>query len=130
MYLLDTNICIYIINNKPMQVFEKFSKIDIRQVAISSITVAELAFGVQKSGSQRNKMALEKFLNPITVLDYPTNAVWHYAKLRHDLQVKGTPIGGLDMLIASHAIALNAILVTNNTKKFERISDLTLENWA
>lgn len=130
MYLLDTNICIYIINNKPIQVFEKFSKIDIRQVAISSITVAELAFGVQKSGSQRNKMALEKFLNPITILDYPANAIWHYAKLRHDLQAKGTPIGGLDMLIASHAIALNAILVTNNTKEFERISDLTLENWV
>lgn len=63
-------------------------------------------------------------------MDYPTNAVWHYAKLRHDLQAKGTPIGGLDMLIASHAIALNAILVTNNTKEFERISDLTLENWV
>lgn len=130
MYLLDTNICIYIINNKPIQVFEKFSKIDIRQVAISSITVAELAFGVQKSGSQRNQLALDKFLNPISILDYPSNAVWHYAKLRHDLQSKGTPIGGLDMLIASHAIALNAVLVANNTKEFERVSELRLENWV
>lgn len=94
MYLLDTNICIYIINHKPIQVFEKFAKIDIEQVAIFNISVAELAFGVQKSGSQKNKLALEKFLSPLTILAYPNNAIWHYAKIRHDLQAKGTPIGG------------------------------------
>lgn len=130
MYLLDTNICIYIINHKPIQVFEKFSKIDIRQVAISNISVAELAFGVQKSDSPRNKLALEKFLSPLTILEYPNHAIWHYAKLRHDLQSKGKVIGGLDMLIASHAIALNATLITNNVKEFKRIPELLLENWV
>lgn len=130
MYLLDTNICIYIINNKPVQVFERFSAIKIEQVAISSISVAELAFGVQKSGSQRNKWALQNFLSPLTILDYPAYAVWHYAELRHELQSNGKVIGGLDMLIASHALSLNATLVTNNTKEFERITQLKLENWV
>lgn len=130
MYLLDTNICIYIINHKPVQVFERFSAIDINEVCISNISVAELAFGVEKSGSNKNKVALEKFLSPLTVLAYPNNAIWHYAKLRYELQSKGQLIGGLDMLIASHAIALNATLITNNTKEFERIPNLLLANWV
>lgn len=129
-YLLDTNICIYIINNKPPHVFEKFKQYQLGQLAISSISASELAFGVEKSGSSRNKNALDKFLAPLDVLPYDENAIWHYAKLRQSLQSKGQTIGSLDMLIAAHALALDTVLVTNNIKEFERIDDLKLENWV
>ena len=85
-YLLDTNICIYVINHKPQQVFERFKQYQLGQLAISSITASELAFGVEKSGSERNKQALNKFLSPLDILPYNEQAVWHYAKLRQDLQ--------------------------------------------
>lgn len=129
-YLLDTNICIYIINNKPQHVFERFQQYKLGQLAISSITASELAFGVEKSGSERNKQALNKFLAPLDVLSYDEQAIWHYAKLRQELQSTGKTIGSLDMLIAAHALALDVILVTNNIKEFERINGLKLENWA
>ena len=130
MYLLDTNICIYVINHKPQQVFERFRQYQLGQLAVSSITASELAFGVEKSGSERNKQALKKFLSPLEILPYDEQAVWHYAQLRHDLQSKGQTIGSLDMLIAAHALALDVVLVTNNTKEFERIEGLKLENWV
>ena len=128
-YLLDTNICIYVINHKPRQVFEHFKQFQLGQLAISSITVSELAFGVQKSGSERNKQALNKFLSPLEILPYDEQAIWHYAKLHQDLQSTGKTIGSLDMLIAAHALALDVVLVTNNIKEFERIDGLKLENW-
>ncbi len=130
MYLLDTNICIYVINHKPQQVFERFRQYQLGELAVSSITASELAFGVEKSGSERNKQALKKFLSPLEILPYDEQAVWHYAQLRHDLQSKGQTIGSLDMLIAAHALALDVVLVTNNTKEFERIERLKLENWV
>ena len=130
MYLLDTNICIYVINHKPEQVFERFRQFQLGQLAISSITASELAFGVEKSGSMRNKQALNKFLAPLEILPYNEQAIWHYAQLRHQLQSSGQLIGSLDMLIAAHALALDCALVTNNTKEFERIDGLRLENWV
>lgn len=130
MYLLDTNICTYVINHKPQQVFERFRQYQLGQLAVSSITASELAFGVEKSGSERNKQALKKFLSPLEILPYDEQAVWHYAQLRHDLQSKGQTIGSLDMLIAAYALALDVVLVTNNTKEFERIERLKLENWV
>jgi len=130
MYLLDTNICIYVINHKPQQVFERFRQYQLGQLAVSSITASELAFGVEKSGSERNKQALKKFLSPLEILPYDEQAIWHYAQLRHDLQSKGQTIGSLDMLIAAHALALDVVLVTNNTKEFERIERLKLESWV
>lgn len=130
MYMLDTNICIYVINNKPLHVFEKFKQFELGQLAISSITAAELAFGVEKSGSERNKQALNKFLTPLEVLPYDDQTIWHYAKLRQNLQSTGKTIGSLDMLIAAHALALDMVLVTNNLKEFERVEGLKLENWV
>ena len=130
MYLLDTNICIYVINHKPQQVFERFRQYQLGELTVSSITASELAFGVEKSGSERNKQALKKFLSPLEILPYDEQAIWHYAQLRHDLQSKGQTIGSLDMLIAAHALALDVVLVTNNTKEFERIERLKLENWV
>lgn len=130
MYLLDTNICIYVINNKPAQVFEKFKQFKIGELAVSSITASELAFGVEKSGSERNKQALNKFLMPLEIIPYDDQAIWHYARLRQQLQSTGKTIGSLDMLIAAHALSLGVTLVTNNTKEFERIEGLKLENWV
>ena len=130
MFLLDTNICIYVINHKPAQVFEKFRQFQLGELAISSITASELAFGVEKSGSMRNKQALNKFLAPLEILPYDEQAIWHYAQLRHQLQSSGQLIGSLDMLIAAHALALDCALVTNNTKVFGRIDGLKLENWV
>lgn len=128
--MLDTNICIYIINQKPQYVFEKFEQYEIGEIAISSITASELAFGVHKSGSEKNKAALMKFLAPLEVLPFDEHAIWHYASVRHDLQSRGTPIGALDLLIASHALSLDLTLVTNNTKEFERVDGLRLANWV
>ena len=127
--MLDTNICIYIINKKPSQVFEKFAQYKIGEIGISNITACELAFGVEKSGSAKNKAALLKFLAPLEILPFDEKAIWHYAKICHHLQQRGTPIGALDLLIASHALSLDIPLITNNTKEFERIDGLLLDNW-
>ncbi|TNH05605.1 type II toxin-antitoxin system VapC family toxin [Testudinibacter sp. TR-2022] len=129
MYMLDTNICIYIINHKPPQVFEKFNAYRLGELCISSITAAELAFGVEKSGSQKNKIALQKFLTPLDIIPLGESAIWHYAQLRHNLEKSGQLIGSLDMLIAAQALALDCTLVTNNAKEFQRITTLKLENW-
>lgn len=130
-YLLDTNICIYIIKKKPAEVFERFKKLTIGDVGISSITLAELQFGIEKSSnSEKNREALAKFLTPIEIIDYGYDATVEYGKIRAELEKSGVPIGPLDMLIASHAKSLDVILVTNNVKEFERIADLKIENWA
>lgn len=128
--MLDTNICIYIINRKPPYIAEKFSRYEIGDIGISNITACELAFGVEKSGSAKNKTALTKFLAPLSILPFDKQAIWHYARIRQSLQNRGIPIGALDMLIASHALALDITLVTNNTKEFERVDGLMLDNWV
>lgn len=110
--------------------FEKFKQFQLGQLGISSITASELAFGVEKSGSQRNKQALNKFLAPLEIFPYNEQSIWYYAQLRHQLQSTGQPIGSLDMLIAAHALALDVILVTNNMKEFNRVSGLIIENWV
>ncbi len=130
-YLLDTNICIYIIKKKPVEVFEKFKNLTIGDVGISSITLAELQFGIEKSSNaEKNREALEKFLTPIEIIDYGCEATVEYGKIRAELEKKGILIGPLDMLIASHAKSLGVILVTNNMREFERIAGLRMENWA
>lgn len=128
-YLLDTNTCIYIINRRPAKVFERFAGLHFGEVAISSITGAELAFGVAKRGSQRNQQALDKFLAPLEILAFDETAMRRYGVLRTDLERRGTPIGALDLLIAAHALALNATLVTNNLREFQRVKGLVVENW-
>ena len=129
-YLLDTNICIYIINRRPPQVFAHFEGLRYGEIGLSSITGAELAFGVAKSGSHRNREALEKFLAPLEVLPFDVSAMQAYGPLRGELQHRGPPIGALDMLIAAHALALGATLVTNNLDEFQRVPGLACENWV
>jgi tRNA(fMet)-specific endonuclease VapC len=129
-YLLDTNICIYLINYRPESVLAHFHACAAGEVGVSIVTALELAFGVEKSGSARNKLALEKFLAPLEILPLDATALWHYARLRTTLEAQGKPIGALDMQIAAHALALDCVLVTNNLREFERVAGLRLENWA
>ncbi|MDP1605712.1 MAG: type II toxin-antitoxin system VapC family toxin [Rhodocyclaceae bacterium] len=129
-YLLDTNICIYLINHRPASVLARFRVCAAGDVGVSIVTALELAFGVEKSKSARNKLALEKFLAPLEVLALDDAVLWHYARLRTNLENQGKPIGALDMQIAAHALSLGCTLVTNNTREFDRVAGLTLENWT
>ena len=129
MILLDTNICIYIINAKPADVLERFRKYRMGEIGLCSVVAAELAFGVAKSGSLRNRQALEMFLAPLTILPFDQKASWIHGDLRAELQKRGTPIGSLDTLIAAHALSQQSTLVTNNTREFALVPGLRLENW-
>ena len=129
-YLLDTNICIYVINQRPPAVLEKFLARAEDGLAISAITASELHWGVRKSGSARNLAALEKFLAPLVVMDYDLAAARAYGELRAALERKGVPIGPLDMQIAAHALALDLVLVSNNLREFKRVPGLKFDNWT
>ena len=130
-YMLDTNICIYAIKHRPENVLNNLMTHDPAEICISSITYAELMHGVAKSQYvEKNKIALTLFLSPISILDFNAKAADCYGLIRADLERKGTPIGSMDMLIAGHAMARNCILVTNNTKEFERVDGLMIENWV
>lgn len=130
MILLDTNICIYIINAKPPEVLARFQHFRLGEIGISSVVAAELAYGVVKSGSARNRYALEMFLTPLEVLPFDDKAFWAYGELRAKLEQDGKLIGAMDMMIAAHAISLDTILVTNNLREFSRVDGLRLENWV
>lgn len=130
MILLDTNICITIINAKPAAVLERFKRYRLGEIGLCSVVAAELAFGVAKSGSVRNRQALEMFLAPLTILPFDERAAWAYGELRADLERRGTPIGSLDTMIAAHALSLQATLITNNTREFAQVSGLQVENWV
>jgi len=129
-YLLDTNICIYIINQKPPHVLERFRREKLGDIAISSVTASELTFGVVKSGSEKNRQALALFFAPLEILPFDASVIWHYGEVSCDLERRGTPIGSLDTMIAAHARALNAVLVTNKVREFSRVDGLRVENWA
>lgn len=130
-YILDTNICIYIIKKKPVRVFEKFKELPLGSVGISSITLAELQYGVKKSAQpEKNQLALNQFLLPLEIVAFDTNAAIKYGNIRTDLEKKGTPIGPLDTLIAAHVKSLELTLVTNNEKEFKRVTGLNIENWT
>ena len=129
-YLLDTNICIYIINERPMHVLERFRRLTTSELGISSVTVAELAFGVAKGSSVKNRAALQAFLVPLEVAPFDLVAALTYGDVRADLERRGQPIGPLDTQIAAHALSLNAVVVTNNEREFRKVAGLAVENWA
>jgi len=130
MILLDTNICIYLINEKPRTVLQRFSDYRMGEVGVCTVVTAELTYGVAKSGSARNRQALELFLAPLIIHPFDEAAAWAYGGLRAELERQGTPIGPLDTLIAAHALSQQATLVTNNTSEFARIPGLRLDNWV
>lgn len=130
-YMLDTNICIYVIKNKPVVVRDNFTSHNIEDVCISSITFAELMHGAEKSQfKEKTKKAILSFLAPIKILDLDSEAAFEYGNIRASLEMSGKIIGPMDMLIAAHARSKKLILVTNNLREFERVEALDLENWV
>ena len=130
-YMLDTNICIYAIKNKPEQVLVNLKKHLQDGLCISSITLAELYHGVQKSSFvEKNTLALVNFISVLEILSFDDKAALEYGEICAYLQRKGTPIGTMDMLIAGHARSEKLILVTNNMREFERVPNLKIENWT
>ena len=130
-YMLDTNICIFAIRNSNDNVLKKFHEHLDDELYISSITLAELMYGVEKNRKpEQNRNALLQFLTLIDIKEFSEKAAIEYGKIRAFLENQGTPIGPLDTLIAAHAVSENMILVTHNTKEFLRVPDLTVENWT
>ena len=130
-YMLDTNICIYVIRQKPDVVINRFLQHDPEEMCVSAVTYAELMHGVEKSMAvEKNRIAMSLFLSPITILEFHASAAEEYGKIRAELERKGTPIGPMDMLIAGHARSEGLILVTNNTREFQRVESLIVEDWT
>jgi len=129
-FLLDTNTCIYVINERPPEVVKRFRRYRLGDLGVSAVTVAELAYGVEKSRSNRNRAALDHFLLPLVIARFDREAALVYGTIRAPLESKGRAIGPLDMLIAAHALSLGATLVTNNEREFNRVAGLAVENWV
>ena len=129
-YLLDTNICIALIRQKPADLIQRLTSLRPGDAGISSITLAELFHGAEKSARpEQNMSALEQFLLPLDLADFDLNAALAYGKIRADLERTGQLIGSMDMLIAAHAVSLGAIMVTNNVQEFQRVKGLFVEDW-
>jgi tRNA(fMet)-specific endonuclease VapC len=130
-YLLDTDTCIYIINRKPAAALRRVRAKRPDQVAISTITQAELEYGAARSEfPDRNRIALIQFLFPFLLLPFDQMAAVEYGSIRSVLESKGTPIGPMDLLIAAQAVAAGMTLVTNNEREFGRVQGLRMENWV
>ena len=130
MYLLDTNICIFAINRKSVNVLEKIKLESKRGIFLSSITVAELEYGVQNSQHvDSNRLALLKFISIFNILNFSDQDATAYGRMKSELRKKGKLFGPLDMLIAAHAISQELILVTNNMKEFQNVENLKIEDW-
>ena len=130
MIMLDTNICIYILRDRPIELVKKLNSAG--DISISSIVYAEMLFGIELSPRKSQKIRseqLKKFVQHLSIAPWDDNAAMHYSQIRAKLKNAGTLIGNMDLLIGSHARSLGLALVTNNTKEFERISGLSIENW-
>ncbi len=129
-YMLDTNVCIELIRQKSARLIARLTQYAPGEVGISTITVAELAHGAQKSAqTQKNLAALEQFLLPLEIADFSQQAAAVYGAIRSRLEREGSVIGAMDLLIGAHAFSLNAVLVTNNVGEFKRIPNLKIEDW-
>jgi len=129
--MLDTNTCIVIIKRRPDTIKTRLTALAVEEVGISGIVAAELWYGVAFSQKKKqNETALKDFLDYVTELDWPFEAGKIYGRIRADLKGKGTPIGAMDLLIATHALFLDAVLVTGNEREFQRVSELRIENWV
>jgi tRNA(fMet)-specific endonuclease VapC len=130
-YMLDTNICIYLIKHNPAKVIKHFKSHAIGDIGISSITLAELRYAVSKSQHvEKNQQALDEFILSLEIADFDEKAAQEYGAIRAELERAGKPVGSMDMLIGAHAHALGATLVTNNTKEFKQIKNLKLVDWS
>ena len=130
-YMLDINIIAYIRNQRPEAVLKQFAKYNPEDLCISAITMAELEYGVYRSSKpEQNRQALMLLFNRIAIVPFDDLAAREYGRIRNDLTKKGTLIGANDLLIAAHACSLGVTLITNNTREFDRVEDLKVENWV
>ncbi len=130
-YMLDTDISSYIMKGSEPNVMKRLASIPVGDVSISAISKAELMYGIEVSPRQaQDRARLDVFLRHMLVLDFPQDAASDYAEIRAWLKKRGTMIGANDLLIAAHARSLGLILVTNNTREFRRVQQLTIENWC
>jgi len=129
-YLLDTNICVALIRQRPKELIKQLTSYKPGDIGISTITIAELIYGAQKSNQiEQNMTALDQFLLPLEIADFDQSSAVAYGHIRSYLEKKGTPIGSMDLLIAAHALSLGVTLVTNNTHEFKRLPNLKIEDW-
>jgi tRNA(fMet)-specific endonuclease VapC len=129
-YMLDTNICIYVIKNYPPKLRERFNSL-AEQLCMSSITLAELHYGAEKSARRlENLQAIEQFTARLEVLAFSQKAAAHFGQIRADVERLGKPVGPLDMLIGAHARAEGLIVVSNNAREFRRLPGVRVENWV
>lgn len=129
--MLDTNVCIYLIKERPASVLERFAAYAVGDIGISVITLAELEYGVSKSSRPaKNREALDQFVSPLEVAAFDRDATVEYGKLRTTLEKKGQSIGSMDLLIAAHALSLDVRLITRNVREFGRVPGLRVEDWA
>lgn len=128
--MLDTNICIALIKQKPAGVLKRFNDFQVGDICISSVTLAELRYGVAKSQFQeKNQAALDDFILPLEIAVFDESAASYYGALRASLERKGTPIGAMDLMIGAHALSQNLTIVTNNVREFNRIPNLVVVDW-
>ncbi len=129
--MLDTNTCIFLMQQRPVEVLERFRRLSFGEVGVSSVTIAELEYGVAASvRKEENARRLKGFLAPLVILDFDTVAAAAYGEVRARLKRRGEMIGPLDCLIASHALSRDLVVVTDNEREFRRVEGLVVENWV
>ena len=133
LFMLDTDTCIFLMRGDSPALAAKVQSVPLQQQVMSAVTFAELAYGVQASAAAKRKQTqsvLDSLVLHLAVLDWPQDAAKHYAEIRTDLKKRGAQLGAADLMIAAHARAMGAIVVTNNVKDFERVKSLEVENWT
>jgi tRNA(fMet)-specific endonuclease VapC len=131
MFILDTNTCIYLIKQKSRNLLKRFNNHSVGDIGISSITLAELQYGVAKSlYVDKNREALAEFILPLEIADFDEKAAESYGTVRTGLEKAGKPVGSMDMLIGAHALSLDVTVITNNIKEFRKIKNLKVEDWT
>ena len=132
LYMLDTNICSFIIREKPSYIKDKLKQVEEQgnRIVLSSIVVSELLYGAKKKGSEKLIKVVNAFINSFFIYDFDNSAAKEYASIRTTLESQGNIIGSNDLFIASHAKSLDAILVTNNTREFKRVDGIDIEDWS
>ena len=133
LFMLDTETCIFLMRGDSPALAAKAQSVPLQQQVMSAVTFAELTYGVQASAAakrKQNQSVLDSLVLHLAVLDWPQDAAKHYAEIRTDLKKRGAQLGAADLMIAAHARAMGAIVVTNNVKDFERVKGLEVENWT
>ena len=133
LFMLDTDTCIFLMRGESPALAARVQSVPLQQQVMSAVTFAELSYGVQASAAakrKQNQSVLDSLVLHLAVLDWPQDAAKHYAEIRADLKKRGAQLGAADLMIAAHARAMGAIVVTNNVKDFERVKGLAVENWT